>query len=60
MKVNSAKSRRLMSGNKKAITNIDNKCITSEGALGLLGISIDSKQTFENHINKLYKKASQK
>ena len=49
-----------MSGNKKAITNIDNKCITSEGALGLLGICIDSKQTFENHINKLYKKASQK
>ena len=45
-----------MSGNKKAITNIDNNCIASEDVLGLLRITIDSNQTFENHINKLYKK----
>ena len=49
-----------MSGNKKAITNIGNNCVASENVLDLLGITIDSNQTFENHINKLYKKARSK
>ena len=47
-----------MSGNK-AIANIDNNRIKSENIHKLLGIAIDSKLTFETHINKLYKKASQ-
>ena len=45
-----------MSGNK-AIANI---VIKSEDMHELLGITIDSKLTFETHINKLCKKASQK
>lgn len=60
MKANRDKSHRRMSGNKKAITNIGNNCVASENVLGLLGITIDSNQTFENHINKLYKKARSK
>ena len=49
-----------MSGNK-AITNTDNNHIESEDKHGLLRINIDSKLSFEliNHVNKLFKKASQ-
>ena len=55
MKVNSDKSHLLMSGNK-AITNIDNNRIEYEDIHELLGITIDSKLTFEIHTNKLCKK----
>ena len=48
-----------MSGNK-VITNIDNNRIESEDIHELLGIIIDSKLAFKNHVNKLCKKASQK
>ena len=44
-----------MSGNK-AITNIDNNRIEYEDIHELLGITIDSKLTFEIHTNKLCKK----
>ena len=60
MKVNSDKSHLLMSGNKKAIANIDNNCIKFENVHELLGITIDSKLTFENVINKICKETSQK
>ena len=58
MKVNSDNSHLLISGNK-AITNIGNNRIESEDIYELLGITIDSKLTFEFHINKLCKKADQ-
>ena len=59
MKVNSDKSPLLMSG-KEVILKIDDNHIKSENTHDLLGITTDLKLTFENHINKLSKKASQK
>ena len=59
MKVSSPKSYLLMSGNKKATANFDNNCIESGDKHEHLGITIDSKVTFENHINKFCKKISQ-
>ena len=44
----------------KAIANIDNNRTESENIHEILAITIDSRLTFENHINKLCKKASQK
>ena len=44
----------------KTIANIDNNRIESENIHEILGINIDSRLSFENHINKLCKKASQK
>ena len=57
MKVNTDKSHLLMSGNK-AITNIGNKRMKSEDIYKILQITIESKLTFETHINKLFKMAS--
>ena len=49
-----------MSGNK-AVANIGNYCIeSSEDMHEFFVILIDSKLTFETHINKLCRKASQK
>ena len=39
---------------------IDDRTIMSENKNELLGISLDSKLSFEDHINNLCKKASQK
>ena len=60
MKVNTGKSHLLLSGNSRATATIDNSCIESEDEQVLLGITIDSNLTFENHINSICKKASQK
>ena len=60
MKVNTDKSHLLLSGNTKLISNIDNNLIESEKQPVLLGITIDSSLSFEEHINNLCKKASQK
>ena len=49
-----------MSGNKETIANIVNNYIESENLHELFGIIIDSKVTFEDHTNKLWKKAIQK
>ena len=38
----------------------DNNYIGSEDGQVLLGITIDSNYTFENHVNSIYRKASQK
>ena len=57
MKLNTDKSHLLMSGNK-AITNIGNKRMKSEHMYKRLEITIDSKLTFETHINKIFKTAS--
>ena len=60
MKINSGKSHTLFSGNDNLSANIDNHTIISENKNGLLGIILDSKLSFEDHINNLCKKASQK
>ena len=60
MKVNAGKSHLLLSGNSRATAAIDNSYIELEDEQVLLGITIDSNLTFENHINSICKKASQK
>ena len=60
MKVNTGKSQLLVSGNVRATTKNDNNYTESEKEQVLLGITIDSNLTFENHINNICKKASQK
>ena len=50
--LNGDKSDFLMSGNK-SITNTDNNHIKYEDIQELLGITIDSKLTFEIHINRI-------
>ena len=54
MKVNTGKSHLLVSGNVRATAKIDSNSQV------LLGITIDSNLTFENHINNICKRASQK
>ena len=60
MKVNTGKSHLLLSGNSRATATIDNSYIESEDEQVLLGITIYSNLTFENHIRNICKKASQK
>ena len=45
-------------GNSRATSTIDNSCIKSKDEQVLLGITVDSNLTFENHINSICKKAS--
>ena len=59
-KVNAGKSHALLSGNFRTTGTIDNSHIESEYAQVYQGITIDSNLTFENHINSICKKASQK
>ena len=60
MKVNTDKSHLLLSGNTKLASNIDNNTIESEMKQELLGITIDPNLSFEEHVNNICKKASQK
>ena len=60
MKMNTGKSHLLVSGNVRSKAKIDNNYIESEKEQVLLGIAIDSNLTFENHINNICKKATQK
>ena len=60
MKVDTGKNHLLVSGNVRSKAKIDNNYIESEKEQVLLGITIDSNLTFENHINNICKKASQK
>ena len=60
MKINSGKSHILFSGNGSVSANIDDNAIISKNKNELLGIILDSKLSFEDHINNFYKKASQK
>ena len=56
MKINSGKIHILFSGNDNVSTNIDNHTIISENKNELLGIILDSKLSFEDHINNRNKK----
>ena len=58
MKVNIGKSYLLLSSNSRATATIDNSYNEDEQVL--LGVTIDSNLTFENHINSIFKKANQK
>ena len=60
MKVNTGKSHLLLSGNSRATATIDNSYTELVDEQVLLGITIDSNFTFENHITSICKKASQK
>ena len=53
MKINYGKSHILFSGNQNVSANIDNPTIISENKNELLGIILDSKLSFEDHINNL-------
>ena len=60
MKVNIGKSHLLLSGNSRATATIDNSYTESEDEQVLLGVTTDSNLAFENHINSVRKKPSQK
>ena len=60
MKVNTGRSHLLVSRNVRATAKIDNDYIGSEKEQVLLGLTIDSNLTFENRINNICKRASQK
>ena len=50
----------IFSGNDNVSANIVDNTITFEDNNGLLGLILDLKLSFEDHINKVCKKASQK
>ena len=60
MKVNASKNHLLLSSNSRTTATIDNGYIESKDEQVLPGIAIDSNFTFENLINSICKKASQK
>ena len=60
MKVNTGKSDLLLSGNSRDAFTTDNSYTESEDEQVLLVITMDCNLTFENHINSICKKASQK
>ena len=60
MKANSDKSYLLMSGTETTHANVDDSMIKSSQKEILLGINHDSELKFEDHVNFMYKKASQK
>ena len=60
MKDNTRNSHLLVSGSARATANGDNNYTESEKDQVLLGITIDSNLTFENHINNICKRVSQK
>ena len=60
MKANSGNSRFLMSGTETTHANVDGSMIKSSQKEILLGINLDSELKFEDHVNFMCKKASQK
>ena len=60
MKANAEKCHLLLSSNEKLFANIDNIPVESSSCEKLLGIQIDNKLTFENHLKTILKKTSQK
>ena len=60
MKANPDKCHLLVTTNTLASVNINGFQITNSTEEKLLGIKFDSKLSFQNHVSRLYKKASQK
>ena len=60
MKANPDKCHLLVTTNTLTSVNINGFQITNSTEEKLLGIKFDSKLSFENHVSRLYKKASQK
>ena len=60
MKANSDKSHLLMSGTETTHANVDGSMIKPNKKEILLGINLDSELKFEDHVNFICKKASQK
>ena len=60
MKANSDKSHLLMSGTEETHVNVDDSMIKSTQKEILLGINLNSELKFEDHVNFMCKKASQK
>ena len=60
IKLNTVEGYLLFLCNSRATATIDNNYIESEDKQVLLGITIDSSLTFENHIDSICKKANQK
>ena len=60
MKANSGKSHLLMSGTETTHVNVNGSMIKSSQKEILLDINLDSELKFEDHVNFMCKKASQK
>ena len=60
LKANASKCRFFLSPYQHTLININGSVITRSNSEKLLGITIDSDFTFEEHINTLCRKASQK
>ena len=60
MKEDTGKNYLLLSDNSRATTTIENSYIELEDEQELLGITIDSYLTFQNHINSICKKSKSK
>ena len=60
LKANAIKCHFFLSPHQSATINIDGSIIKSSNLQRLLGVTIDSNFTFEQHINSLYGKSSQK
>ena len=60
MKANPEKSHLILSAPNVKETKICNETITSTNCVKLLGVNIDNKLTFDEHVDSLCKKASQK
>ena len=60
MKANSGKSHLLMSGTETTHVNVNGSMIKSRQKEILLGINLDSELKFDDHVNFMCKKASQK
>ena len=60
MKINSAENHLVMSGKQRVITEINNNEDEPQKVEELFRTDMDSKLTFENHINKICKKTCQK
>ena len=60
LKANPDKSQLLLTSKDEASIKIDNTSIRSSSSKKLLGVLIDNKITFNNHVSKLCKEASNK
>ena len=60
MKSNNAKSHLLIVNNFGNVITVGDKVITGENSVKLLGVTIENKLNFDEHVNKICKKANQK